>query len=264
MEDRKDYIDLREGTESGAVGNGPPPGAPLPVYMPPARKNNGLVAVVIVLSVFLVLALAASAVMGFVLYRSVASDVHTTAEIIRIDAIEAGNWQQGIEAWARQIEIEAQEWARQVEIYAEAWAGQIEADAEAWASDLEESIIVWVEDFTAQWVLQWNYFDTYSRQAAIVGDVDIILGTSDVRVLVHDDQNLIFDSGNRQIFQIQHNMAGGTVLITDNQRNPGGTLTVYVPYSWSGRINLVTGGDVYISDSLPDGVVLHWRQAFAP
>ena len=266
MEDRKDYIDLREGTENEAVGNGPPPMPPLPVYMPPARKNNALIAVIIVLSAFLVLAVGASFVMGFMLYRGTTNNVHTATEIIRIDAIEfeTGNWRQDIEAWARQVEIEAQEWARQAEIYAEAWANQIEIDAENWASNLEEFIVVWADGLVTQWGSQWSHFGNYSIWAAIVDDVDIVLGTSDVRVLTHNSLHLWLESSGSGIFQVRQDMAGSVVSVTDNQHNPGGTLTVYVPYSWSGRISLDTRGDVYISDSLPDGIILQWRQALAP
>ena len=158
MDNKKDYIDLREGaSEREAVGNGPPPVPIAPAYAPPVRKGNTLITVVTVLSSLLVLATLITAIMGFVFFNSVSSEVHTqmATEILTANVIED---------WARQIEYDAANFAR----YIEEWSIQFGVDMENWARDLEDNIVAWSEDWATDfdlpyelrsWLEYLRYFD---------------------------------------------------------------------------------------------------------
>jgi len=109
----------------------------------------------------------------------------------------------------------------------------------------------------AYWDSGWLIFEEFHAHTDFVWDVDIILGVSDVRILTHDDTHFGLDSGSSWTFQVHHDASSHIVYVTENQANPGGTLTVLVPHSWVGYINIHTHGDVYISDDLPSDIILN-------
>lgn len=132
MADKKDYIDLRDQTE----GNGPPPVAPVPAYIPPTRKGNGLIILVVVLSALLVFAMVASVIMGFVIFRNVTDGAHTqfATEVLVAERVED---------WARQVEIEVLERAGIIEAEILERVSLIEAEGAELVRNVEIEALEW-------------------------------------------------------------------------------------------------------------------------
>jgi hypothetical protein len=151
MNNKKDYIDLREGAiEREAVGNGPrpssvPPVPSAPAYAPPVRKGNTLIIVIIAISSLLVFATLITAVMGFVFFSAVSPEMHTqvTTEILTANVSED---------WARQIEFDTINFTRDIE----EWGIQFGIDMENWARDLEDNLMAWSEDWVNEYDLPYD------------------------------------------------------------------------------------------------------------
>jgi len=242
MDDRKDYIDLRE----SAQGNGPPPVPPVPVYTPPARKNNGLIIAVVVLSSLLLLAVISIPVMSFALFRNVA----TTGTQTQFATIDAGSFSRDIEVWARQFETDVEDWAMDFGDQMIAWAerfGGIDV------SSYPDGFTTFTEIRDSQYI---PFFISVEAHGMFYDIVDIDLGASnDVRIMSHGGEFLEF-SGSRGFIQ-SNDWATGVVSIHSDDQLNGGTLTVRVPHDWQGTINIITAGDITMSDQLYEGTIVN-------
>ena len=249
MDDNRDYIDLRDGTVKRVAGNGPPPNpgdvsayyGVQPTTSPPAFKGTWIIVTVVSLSATLLIAAIIVVVAGGVLIRYATSEAQSQFEEFWITEFDTESWMafaQDMEEWGRQMEIDSHQWLIDM--------------------NLDDYIIAWTDDFLDG--QSWGTFGHFRTWADLVDDISLFLGTSDVRVLAHEDLHLSFDSGGDRIFQIAYNVTDGIIWVTDNQYNPGGTLTIYVPYDWAGLINIHTGGDVYLSEDLAPGIMFGHRE----
>ena len=261
MDDRKDYIDLREGVaESEAVGNGPPPSAPAPVYAPPVRKGNTLIIVVIVLSAFLVFATLASVLMGAVLFSNFASsEIFVTAHVPEM--IEIENSRSSTVHWGERI-------GSRIDVYANDFADRIEVYADDWAIDLENRIITWVDELVGfdsmthltqiSNIQDSFFFGSFQADGRLYNTIDIDLGTSNnLQIMSHDINRLMLDSGGRNVMQAITDNTAGTITVSDADQFGGGTLSVWVPYDWRGIINIVSIGEMEVMGDLNEDIVIN-------
>ncbi|MCL2376432.1 MAG: hypothetical protein FWC76_03445 [Defluviitaleaceae bacterium] len=254
MDKNQSYIDLRDGSESH--GNGPRPGVAMPMPpLPSATRNNNVLIVVIVVASFLVLlSIISSMVFGFVFFTRAtgqAQQMHimTAEDIMAFQTMEV--------------------WSRDFGEYMEVWSRDFGNEMELWAEDFASHMTVWAEAWTPEvwtWdidgVMDWTLVNEFNTWADIVDEIYIIFGTSDVRILPHNEIYFSFDGGDGWSFQAHHDAASGVFSVTDNQARPGGTLTMLVPHNWAGYLDIHTLGDIYISDDLPSGIHLNQRFMF--
>ena len=293
MDEKKDYVDLREISE----GNGPPKTPEIGTdfkYSKTTYKSGGFKAAVVVLSVLLLAVVSASAI-GFASLRREIRElqamsfgwptVHAvqeipvpsippvvsippvpfttpspmTVEIIEVAPNHVHGFVPGIRVGAWNFD------------HIEEFAGNIES----WANQLEENISFWVDDFEtgfeesliafAEALGSINLFDNWpggtfghlSTWAALHDNIIIDIGTHNVRILPHDDNHLSFRSLTRGLFGSNINIADKSISIWSTNNSEIETLTVYVPYNWEGDVTIITSGDIYADDNLPPGVFIN-------
>ena len=259
MDNNKSYIGLKDSSTSESMGNGPrSTGIAIPMPpLPSQRKNTTLIVVIVVASFLVLLSVISVMVLGFTFIRFATGQAQQVQTVFIEEALAFPH-----------MEV----WGREFGEHMEAWALEFGNDIEFWAEDFALYITDWAEDWTETWTTEvwvtdtnwiqgWTFFDEFRASADFVDGVYIALGTSNVRILPHNDVNVILNGGG-WIFQVHHDVENGIVSVTDNHASPGGTLILLVPHNWAGYIDFQTQGDVYISDSLTSDVILNQRFMF--
>ncbi|MCL2573588.1 MAG: hypothetical protein FWE34_03425 [Defluviitaleaceae bacterium] len=239
MNDKKDFIDLREGAEKNEViGNGPPPTGYAPEPIPIANKCKVSVPLIILMSLgaVVLIAIASTAAVGTTLFRNAADNVRVTTEVMTMEATRIDNF------------------ATQIETRANIWAGDLETSIMAWADDLEDNIMNWVDSFIFQ---DGMFFGNFQTMGQFYSVIDINLGTNnDLHILTHNDPHIMFDSGGRNVMMLSLSEQDA-ISVWDADQFGGGTLTVRIPNNWRGDINIISAGYIDISGDLPVGVVIN-------
>jgi len=247
MNDNKDYIDLREGSGVENVGNGPPPVPSAPLYLPPARKNTGLIVAIAVIAGLIMFGFVITAVVGVVMFNRVTTEVHTS--------------------FVSEVAV-----AERVEII-EAWAERIEVDVEYWADGLEDRILDWVDGIvrfdgtgrTAHHVGERWAINTFWTFAEFYDTINIDLDASyNMHILLHDDHHIKLDTGDAVAMWVEADAATGIISVSCDElfSGSGAMLTIRVPYDWRGEINIFSAGNLDMgSDDWPEDIIIQRIQA---
>jgi len=280
MDERKDYVDLREFSE----GNGPPKALESNVDFAYSgtsyRKNHGLKAAVAVLSALLLVVTVASA-FGFASFRREIRELQAIAfngfavpaqetfipfissrpAVVEVVPDFAFNLRPSVRVGAWDLE----DFTNRIEV----WAGQLEDNISYWVSDIETYWTNWGTSFADAWAdmdwpQEWS-FSTLSTWAAIHDSIIIDVDIHNVRVLPHNDNHLRFSGSEAGVFRANIDVEEGVVFVWDDNNSANiETLTVYAPHNWQGNVFITTNGSIYIHDDLSEGIIINPNFVFAP
>ena len=232
MDSRKDFIDLRDGSTS--AGNGPPPmGISMPMPpLPSARKSNAWIVIVVVVSALVLFTMLFVMAVGLLIFNRAVGSAHQVQTVF----IEEIPINRNIEVWSRDLGSDITNWV--------------------WTPETLEANWDWSWDWDWDWGPSREPLDSFHTLTYFVNSINIFIGVNNVRVLPHENTLLSFN-GDNMTFQVYHDVMDGFVMVTGSDAGADGTLTVYVPDTWAGRIEIHTLGDVYLDDNLPSDILIN-------